>query len=57
MANKIVPEYNICVAFATVMPSCQIEWEVFVLVIGDQSRGSFVCQFFTRALTDGSLND
>ena len=50
MANKVVAEYNICVAFATITPSCQIEWELLVLVISDQYQRFFRLPVFHESV-------
>ena len=42
MPNEVVSQDYVSVTFATVVPSCKVEWEVFVLVISDQNEW-FLC--------------
>jgi len=55
MPNKIVSQHHISVTFATVESSCEIEWEVFVLVISNQNEWFLCLPVFYERVDGGVL--
>jgi len=53
--NEVVPQHYISVTFPTVASSCKIEWEVFVLVIGDQNERFLCLPIFYQSVDGGVL--
>ena len=51
--NEVVPQHYISVAFPAVASSCKIEWEVFVLVIGDQNERFLSLPVFYQSVDGG----
>lgn len=53
--DKVVSQHYVSVTFATFVPFCKIEWEMFVLVISDQNEWFFCLPVFYESVDRGVL--
>ena len=56
MPNEVVTQDHVGVTFTTVVPSCKIEWEMLILVVGDQNEW-FLCLTVLYEGIDGRVTE